>query len=122
MQRTDDAKMIGDLGQLRKEFTDLDARDFCHDRRKQAAIFEWGVRLWVPGVELRRSAPEPQQYYRLCGSSYFRPGTQAQQVGQRQAEHRAATGLQEGAARQRLAGSLLLLTDEQHDPALLIAI
>ena len=102
------AKLVGEVGDLREQLADADAGDLRGDGRERAAELERRGRLGVPGVELRRPAPQPEQDDRLAlGQSNRRPAwPAAEQVGQRQAQDAAGADLQEGPAGQPLAGAL----------------
>src|SRR5205085_8598023 len=57
VQRAKDTEGVRDLGELREQLTNADARDVGGDRCERAAEFEGGVRLGVPRIELSRAAP-----------------------------------------------------------------
>src|SRR5262249_48380553 len=100
---------------LWEQFADAESGRARGDGGERPAEFERGAGLGVPGVEVRRAAPQPQEHDRLrraVGRAAL--GAEPEQVGQRQAEDAAGTAHAESAARPRLAGTLPLPADEQH--------
>src|SRR5262249_56811722 len=88
---------------------------FRGDGGEGAAELQRCAGLGVPGVEVGRAAPQPQEQHGAgAGGGGAGLGPDAQQVGEGEAEDRAAADLKEGTARQRLAGALPLLADPEH--------
>ena len=70
--RTDDRQLIGNLGTLREQFAELDARDAGADGPKFAAHLSRPVRLGVEGLLLRVTAMQKEHDYPL-GTAKRRP-------------------------------------------------
>src|SRR5262249_38185292 len=117
MERAHDREPIGDGGDLREQLAEAHAGDAGGDGGEGAAEFARGVRLGVPGVELRRAAPEPKQHHRLRTAAAARAALlpRAQQVGERQSEGRTGADLQHLPPGETRTGALALLADGEHD-------
>ena len=59
-ERSDEGHAVGDASHLREDATDLDAGDVGLHRADRASVFDWRGHLWVEGLDVRRSAPEPK--------------------------------------------------------------
>src|SRR5688572_15612175 len=64
VQRAQDGILILEGGDLRKQLTDANAGRPRRNRGEGAAKLRRGRRLGVPGVELRRPAPQPEKDHR----------------------------------------------------------
>src|SRR5262249_58457037 len=62
---TDDTVFVCLAGELRKELTDADAGHARGDGSQLPANFGWGIRLEIPGVELRRPTGKEEQHTAL---------------------------------------------------------
>ena len=58
--RTNDRQLIGDLGTLREQFAELDARDAGADGSKFATYLSWPIWLGVESFLLRVSAMQKE--------------------------------------------------------------
>ena len=114
MQGANDRDAVGPVGNLRKQLADARPRHPRRHRRKGPAILHWRVRLRVPGIKLRRPAPEPQEDNGARGAR-LKTGLrclEVEQICKRQAEHRRAADLQEFAAADASAGALSGLSEQ----------
>ena len=101
--RTDDRVLVGQLRQVREQLTDLDARYVGVDRLERAAKLNWGVRLGIERVPVRRPTRQPDTNH------LFRPGgdalartLSAEEIGQSQAKQRRTADTEKVAAIERV--------------------
>ena len=59
--RTDEREPVAPRGQLREEFTVIDARLLSRDRRERAAILGRCMRLRIERVDVTRRPPQPNE-------------------------------------------------------------
>ncbi len=115
LQRAQHGQPVGQAGGLREQLAEADAGDAGRDGGEGAAVLRRGVGLGVPGVELGGAAPQPQQQDRPGRPGHAGGGgAQPSQVAERQAQDRAGADLEQGAARDALAGAGAVVAEQQH--------
>jgi hypothetical protein len=116
MQGANDGDAIGPASDLRKEFPDARAGNSRRHRRKRPPILHRRIRLRIPGIQLCRPAPEPQEDDRPRRADLIPRliRLEMEQIRQRQAKHRRAADLQKLASVHPLTGALSALSEKEH--------
>src|SRR5438067_5402019 len=100
--RTNDGQVVRLLRQVRKVFAELDAGCRCRGGVERPAHLGGRVRFHVPGVDVGRSAVQPDQDRRLRGLAPCRRGLPEPMYYQVEPEEAESAGHEEGAPVRRV--------------------